>query len=156
MMLSLKDLAQELMEKKSIANSYGEKYFIKSINNITDPITGNTGWKATITSRGYVYSSSELGKDEFSAIINTLLTLQSMGRFANYRLEDAKIDKPKKTEKLPPTPNVIKETPTPSPTPDEEPDGVNDQCDDVDTTNKTPEEIELSTILKIVTRTHQK
>lgn len=154
---SLNDLAQELIDNKSITNSYGDKYTIKSMTEITDPSTGNTGWKAVLTSRGYLYSSCDLASDQLNAVIKSLQSLQAMGRFSNYRLDNEKpVEKQKKVKSPPMVKTPVVKTPVVEKPEEPESIGIDDSQEIPEPSNQTPEQIEKSVILRIVTRTHQK
>lgn len=158
----LSDLVNTLIDNKPITNSYGDKYFVKSIDYITDQVTGLSGWKAIVTSRGYVYSSVNLAKDREGAILNTLLSLQSMGRFSSYRLSETSTEQdtqPKKKRSNTPNKPIPKKQDSAIDTERSESEDTesDNQIDTgVSETPKSPDEIERSVILRIVTRIQKK
>jgi len=161
----LNDLVQLLMEKKPILNNVGDLYLIKSIDYVTDQLNNTEGWKAIISGHGCIYSSINLAVDKEAAILNTLLAMQSMGKFSGYKLSENQTDQinNKKKKQIPlkkiPTqePNVEKEDIEKDNTVVEvELEPSSDESSVTIYNNNSPEEIERSTILKIVTRTSKK
>lgn len=143
-METLKEISIALLAGESVRSGSSD-YVLKEINTVSG------GFKAILTSHGYRYSNHEPAETKEIAIYQALIGLQAMGRFLNYRTEEsiqaaekakAKKPKPLKPEKIKEDPKpVVQEEP-------EEPETIPEQ----EPVSGSPEEIELRTIIKIVTR----